>query len=117
MQSEPEQSPRQGQGQEQSPEQQQTSKGLGWLLKPMAAGEIGVYVSGVEGAKEFTPEALQSLEQLMQRLQQEMQDVVSARKCGALGLCTRNRQSCPFLSECTNNTADCPQLTKCTENN
>jgi hypothetical protein len=116
MQGEPAQSQGNPQGQQQPPQQEQLATGLGWLLKPAAAGEIGVYISGVQGAKEFTPEMLQSLEELMQRLQQENQGVVSARKCGALGICGGNHQTCPFLSECTNNTVDCPQLTKCTAN-
>jgi hypothetical protein len=116
MQGEPAQSPGNPQAQQQPPQRQQTPKGLGWLLEPAAAGEIGVYISGVEGAKEFTPEMRQSLEELMQRLQQEMQAVVSARKCGALGICGGNHQTCPVLSECTTNTVDCPQLTKCTAN-
>jgi hypothetical protein len=117
MQGEPEQSQGQPQRQERPPRQEQLPKGLGWLLRPAAAGEIGVFVSGVEGAKEFTPEMRQSLEELMQRLQQEMQDVVSFKKCGALGICKGNNQGCPFLSECTRNTVDCPNLTTCTGNN
>jgi hypothetical protein len=110
MQREPDQS--QGQPQE----QEQVSKGLGWLLKPAAAGEIGVYISGVEGVKEFTPEMRQSLEELMQRLQQEMQDVASFRKCGKLDSCTGNRQGCPVLTSCSRNVVDCPALSFCEGN-
>jgi hypothetical protein len=97
--------------------QEQVSKGLGWLLKPATAGEIGVYISGVAAAKEFTPEMLQSLEELMQRLQLENQDIVSARKCGKLDSCTGNHQGCPVLTSCTRNFVDCDALSFCSGNN
>jgi len=97
-------------------EQQQISKGLGWLLRPAAAGDIGVYISGVAEAKEFTPEMLQSLEELMQRLQQEMQDLASFKKCGKLDSCTGNTHNCPVLTSCTRNAADCGALSFCERN-
>src|SRR3954451_5861396 len=118
MQGEPAQSPGNPQGQQQPPQQEQLATGLGWLLKPAIAGEIGVYISGVQGAKEFTPEMLRSLEELMQQLQQENQDVVSARrKCGKLDACTGNHQGCPVLTSCTRNFVDCDALSFCTGNN
>ena len=97
--------------------QEQLPKGLGWLLKPAGAGEIGVYISGVEGATEFTPEMRQTLEEAMQRLQREMQDLAAKNTCGKLTNCSENRQGCPGLDDCNGNYVSCPNLTKCNKNN
>jgi len=105
----------QGHAQEQPPKQEQLPKGLGWLLKPTGAGEIGVYISGVEGATEFTPGMRQTLEELMQRLQREMQDLAArpAKECPKLEVCGENKVSCPVVNFCGTYRLQCPKLEIC----
>jgi hypothetical protein len=107
--------------QEQASIPQQSPKGVGWLLKPVGAGNISIYISGVEDAKEFTPESRRELEELMRRFQQEMPGVSlqgcrMLHECSQLRDCTGNSQTCLFLNKCRVNVGDCGNLYFCDSN-